>query len=275
MMINKNFIIKKIKSPFPYVVIDNFFSQDFYSELEKNFPNSNEFITNNVGRMHGDTTFGETLYEDLLNKSETYKQLHNWVYSESFIKYFIDFFKDDIDSQLDLINNPKEFDIISKPVEIGKVFNLDNFQNNSSKEYLYSRLDLGFGKVNYGLSTGGKGPHIDNPQRLISVLIYVGGFTEIEGGEHRTYKKISDDLEIFETLKPLKNRVIASLQNNEAFHDVKPVMNIDGQRNAFYLAISSSKKIWKSCKRNKVNINYNKNRVEKSIIKKIFDKISG
>ena len=63
------------------------------------------------------------------------------------------------------------------------------------------------------------------------------------------------------------------MQNNEAFHGVNPVTDLIGQRNAFYLAISSTKKIWKSSKRNKLNIKYNKNRVEKSLIKKLFLKV--
>tara|TARA_B100000315_G_C14510341_1_gene556654 strand:+ start:419 stop:1243 length:825 start_codon:yes stop_codon:yes gene_type:complete len=272
-MINKNYKIKKLTEPYPYLIIDNFFSDSFYSELEQNFPNSNNFSDNNVGRMHGDMTFGENLYDELLRKSKAYYELHHWVYSKNFINFFINIFRSDINNQEDLIDNPKEFDIITRPIEVGKVFNIDNFQKNQSKPFLYSRLDLGYGKKNYGVDTGGRGPHIDNPQRLISILMYIGGFNYIKGGEHRIYKKKSDNLLVFETIQPIKNRIIASLQNNDAFHDVNPVVDIDGQRNAFYLAISASKKIWKSCKRNKININYNKNRVEKSLLKRFLKKL--
>ena len=149
---------------------------------------------------------------------------------------------------------------------------LNNFQNNTSKPFLYSRLDIGYGKKDYGVLTGGKGPHIDNPQRLISILIYVGGYKEIKGGEHRIYEKQNNELKIFDIIKPTSNRVIASLQNNEAFHDVNPVLDINGQRNAFYLAISASKKIWKSSERNKININFNKNRVKESFFKRTIKK---
>ena len=272
-MINDYLKIKKVSDPFPYIVIDNFFTDKFFLELEKNFPLARDFTTNNVGRMHGDTTHGDRLYKKLLERSEIYHELHNWVYSDKFIKYFVNLFSNDLENQIDLVSNPKEFDIMSKPIEVGKVFNINNFQKKNLKPYLYSRLDLGYGKKNYGISTGGRGPHIDNPQRLISILIYVGGFKNIIGGEHRTYEKTPNNLKVFESIKPIRNRVIASLQNNDAFHDVNPVVEIDGQRNAFYLAISSSKKIWKSCKRNKININYNKNRVESSFIRKILNRI--
>ena len=78
-------------------------------------------------------------------------------------------------------------------------------------------ITLGYGKKNYGVNTGGNGPHIDNPQRLISILIYIGGYKNIAGGEHRIYEKIKNELKIFETIKPIRNRLVASLQNNEAF----------------------------------------------------------
>jgi len=274
-MINKNLKIKKKSDPFPYVIIDNFFTDEFFLELEKNFPIASDFTINNVGRMHFDTTYGDNLYNELLTKSKTYQDLHDWVYGEDFIKYFFDLFDDDLGNQIDLIGSPKEFDIRYDPVEVGEVFDKNNFQKEALKPYLYPRIDLGCGKKNYGISTGGKGPHIDNPQRLISILVYVGGFENMTGGEHRIYKKSSDNLQVFESIKPIKNRLIASLQNNDAFHDVNPVVEIDGQRNAFYLAISSSKKIWLSCERNKFNINYNKNRVESSFLRKTLNRIKG
>ena len=272
-MINKDLKIKKFSKPFPYLVIDNFFSENFYLKLEKFFPKSNEFTENNIGRMHGDTSYGDVLYNDLLNKSLEYRELHNWVYSKNFMNFFIEFFSNEIAEEKDLIKNPMSFKRISKPVEIGKVFNIKNFQNNNSQPYLYSRLDLGFGKKEYGISTGGKGPHIDNPQRLISILIYVGGYKNIEGGEHRIFEKKNNKLEVFDKIKPIKNRAIASLQNNLAFHDVNPVQEIDGQRNAFYLAISSNTKIWKSCLNDEINIKFNKNRLEKNFFNKIIERI--
>lgn len=272
-MINKDFKLKAKTYPFPYIVIDDFFEKEFYSKLELEFPNSKSFKTNSVNRMHGDTTFGDQLYEDLISNSITYKSLHEWVYSKKFVEYFLKFFKLDINSQKELIDDPIKFKIVPTPIEIGQVFNIENYEKNKNDPFLFPRLDLGYGKKNYGVNTGGNGPHIDNPQRLISILIYIGGYKNIAGGEHRIYEKIKNELKIFETIKPIRNRLVASLQNNEAFHGVNPVTDLIGQRNAFYLAISSTKKIWKSSKRNKLNIKYNKNRVEKSLIKKLFLKI--
>ena len=86
--------------------------------------------------------------------------------------------------------------------------------------------------------------------------------------------KISDKnkkgLEVSKIYEPEKNVLIATLQNNVAFHDVNPITYIEGQRNAFYLAISSNKRTWKPSTRNYINKKYNKNRVENTVFKKFF-----
>ena len=135
------------------------------------------------------------------------------------------------------------------------------------------------GRKNYGLVNGGKGIHVDNPQRLISMIFYIGGFKKIEGGEFRVWEKKNNEMKISETITPKDNLMIVSLQKNNSYHDVNPVTEIEGTRNAFYIAISSNVKIWKNLKENNFNKTFNKNRYafkEKTkinfIIKKIYEK---
>ena len=55
-MINKHQNLEKFNYPFPYIKINNFLSEDFFENLEKNFPKINEFQNNDrlVNRMdHG------------------------------------------------------------------------------------------------------------------------------------------------------------------------------------------------------------------------------
>lgn len=272
-MLNPNSIINQFSEPFPHVIIDNFFETSFFNELESFFPKDIEFKDNNVNRMHGDTTYGDELYTNLINKSEAYFKLNEWVYSNDFFEYFLKFFNKYFDAEKDLMDNPNNFTFKAEPYEIGKVYNLNNFEKNNDTSYLYSRLDLGYGKERYGEDSGGRGPHIDNPQRLISILFYVGGFSKIDGGEHRMYRLSNDNksIEVDKIIEPKKNTLIASLQNNLAFHDVNPIKEISGQRNAYYLAISASKRVWKPSKRNYINKKYNKNRVEKNILHKLIN----
>ena len=266
-MLNLNSKKTYFNKPFPICVFNDFFDKQFFLELENKFPHQSLFLENNVNRMHGDTTYGDSLYTTLLDESPAYKKLHEWVYSENFVNFFLDLFKNELESQNDLIEDISEFKIKSSPTEVGNIFNLESFQIDNNK-YLYPRLDIGFGKKGYGIKTGGRGPHIDNPQRLISVLIYLGGYNSMIGGEHRVYSLLNKKLNLEKVFPTEKNLLIASLQNNLAFHDVNPIIEIDGQRNAFYLAISASKRIWSKSPRTKINIKYNKLRVEPSLCEK-------
>ena len=272
-MLNPDRIIEKSTDPFPHVIIKNFFDKDFYDKLENEFPKKDAFINhkNNVGRMHYDTTFGHDLYQNVLRKSSAYNELHNYIYSNKFIETFLDIFNKDIDNEINkdfLKINVKKLVLDSKPFEVGKIYNKQSFKKKENS-FLYPRLDIGMGEKGYGIKTGGSGIHIDNPQRLISILFYVGGFSKIEGGEHRLWKVNDKKVQIAKEIKPNPYLLIASLQNNISYHDVNPITEITGTRNAFYIAISCSNPIWKKIKVTEFNLKHNRNRCKLGFFNKI------
>ena len=278
-MLNKNAKVKKRKSPFPYLTIPDFFDQKFYEEIENNFPKIEEFQANlsKVKRMDYDITSGDKLYDDLTSKNESYQKLHQFIYSDHFINLFLNYFKEDLEQERknnSLLYNVSSSSIRAQPYELNGVIGKKTFTN-KGESFLYPRIDIGLGMEGYGKNNGGGGIHIDNPQRLISILFYVGGFDKIKGGEHRIWKRNKDntDLEIHESIKPASNLLIAGLQTNDAFHDVNPVEEITGSRNAFYLAISSSTPIWHNVKYNKFNSKFNKNRAKPNLLQKILRKL--
>lgn len=272
--INNNFKLEYYNEPYPYIIIKNFFDESFFKKLEKNFPSINDFENqkNKINRMHFDTSFEDELYTDLIRYKVEYKLLHDYIYSQNFINYFLELFKNDIQIEIKKQNlkNIFEHKIQYNPYETKKIMSKRDIKDGEKHSILYPRLDLGMGLLGYGKETGGKGIHVDNPQRLISVLLYLGGYKDIEGGELRIWKKKSEELEISHTIKPLPNSLVASLQSNISFHDVNPVTKIEGSRNACYIAISSNNKIWKTIENNKFNKKFHKNRVEqKNIFKKL------
>ena len=281
--LNQKINIKKY--PYPYIIIENFFEEKFYKNLKNNFPKEEEFKLqpNKVNRMHFDTSFGDDLYNKLIINSPEYKKLHQYIYSKDFIKKYLNDFKEDIQSEIKLKNLDDifEYKIVEEALEKNKIFNKVDIQSSHKENCnLYTRIDLGMGKKGYGLINGGKGIHVDNSQRLISMIFYLGGYTKIKGGEFRVWEKINNDMKLFEIVKLKENLMIISLQNNISFHDVNPVTEIDGTRNAFYMAISSNTKIWKNLEDSNFNKNFNKNRyISKGknkinfIIKKIYKKI--
>lgn len=273
-MINNNFNLKKFEDPYPYIVIENFLEDKFYKNLEKDFPKVDDFIEKprSVNRMNYDTTYGDELYFNLIKKSFYFKKFHDYIYSYNFINFFLDNFRENIDNEFKnnfLTENVLSYPIKTAPYEVNGIIGKNNFKKKKNK-FLYPRLDIGLGTKGYGKSNGGGGIHIDNPQRLISILFYVGGYKHIVGGEHRIWKRVfnSNKLKPSYKIKPNRNLLIAGLQNNLAFHDVNPILRIDGTRNAFYLAISSTVPIWKKVKVNSFNLKYNKNRVTLNIFQK-------
>ena len=51
--------------------------------------------------MHYDTTFGHSLYQEVINKSQAYKELHNYIYSKEFVKTFLNIFNNEIENEID------------------------------------------------------------------------------------------------------------------------------------------------------------------------------
>ena len=100
--INSNFKIKKYKKPYPYVVIEDFFEENFYKELQNKFPSQTDFKSqlNKINRMNYDTSYEDKLYNELIKKQSEYNELHNYIYSSKFIEYFISLFKDDLKSEI-------------------------------------------------------------------------------------------------------------------------------------------------------------------------------
>ena len=272
--LNKNCKIDYYNDPYPYAIIDNFFDQDFYNEIEKNFPLVSEFKKqkNKINRMHYDISHKDKLYDDLIKSNQSFKVLHDYIYSINFIEFFMKIFNSSIQNEI-TNKNLKDinfYNLSANPFEIEKITSKVDIQENDKNLFLYPRLDLGVGLKGYGKDTGGKGIHVDNPQRLISILLYLGGYNHLEGGELRIWKKELNKLEIANIIKPTPNRLVASLQTNLSFHDVNPVRKINGSRNACYIAISSCNKIWKDIENNEFNKKFHRNRITtNSIIERI------
>ena len=171
------------------------------------------------------------------------------------------------------MKNVFDYNLDCNPYGVHTIYSKKDLEENFKMKILYPRLDIGAGIKGYGKNTGGKGIHVDNPQRLISILFYSGGYSKIVGGELRIWEKQSEELKISNIIKPKPNTLVASLQNNISFHDVNPVVDISGSRNAFYIAISANEPIWKKLENNKFNIEYHKNRVKtkKSKLSSLLD----
>ena len=244
--INKSY--QYFNEPFEHILCENFFLN--FNKLNFSFPKYKDMSS--PIRMHGDLTFPDKNYIDLVKNNYEYGILHNWVYSKNFIKYFLNIFKEDIIKRFqnkELIYNPLKVDIRPEPYEVRG--NILSRKNQSNELFLFPRIDIGVGLKKYGEVNGGRGPHIDNLTRLISIMIYFTNQKDIEGGEFRMYTINNEYNYVINKTIPIKeNLLLASLQSNYAFHDVNPLVR--GERKAMYLSISCSKKIWSDFKDDKL-----------------------
>ncbi len=230
-----------IATPYPHVACRDALAD--IAELDAAFPSPERFGP--TIRMDGDLTSGDPEYENLISQSHAYAGLHRQVYSRPFIETFLDLFRAEITAAYrkgELLLDPFSLDIVPEPLE--KRVSGRSFVGRSAP-VLYPRFDIGYGGVGYGVNNGGRGIHVDNLPRLVSVLVYLNTPPSMVGGAHRLYALRGSEPVLAQAYRPVAGLLIASLQSNRAFHDVEPITAIDGQRRAFYMAVSCSEPIWK------------------------------
>ena len=137
-LINKNLQTVDIDDiPFPVKVFKNFLNEDFFLNLQKDFPSVDK-LKNNI-RMDADLTYPDKEYLNLLDASPSYKSFHNFIYSDYFINYFLSIFKKDIEklyTSSELKINPFKERISSAPNEIKHIFDLKDLS--SGKDIFFS-----------------------------------------------------------------------------------------------------------------------------------------
>ncbi len=227
--------------PYPHVVVKG--ALDRLDELNADFPSKDRFGP--TIRMDGDLTSGDPGYEELIGQSPAYGALHRQVYSPEFVNAFLELFRAPIEcacENKELLADPFKLKIISEPVE--RRISGQSFVG-SGEPFLYARFDVGYGAAGYGVHNGGRGIHVDNLPRLISILIFLNTPRSMVGGIHRLYGLCRNQPVLRKEYRPVSGLLIASLQSNRAFHDVEPITAIDGERRAFYMAVSCSIPIWR------------------------------
>lgn len=257
-----------IDEPYPHVVFEN--AVDKIRDLNLDFPLPERFGP--TIRMDGDLTAGDPGYEDLISQSSAYWALHQQVYSTEFIRAFLELFRSPIQRAYEngeLLTDPLALKIVPEPVE--KRVSGRSMVGGAGP-FLYPRFDIGYGGAGYGLNNGGRGVHIDNLPRLISILVFLNTPESMVGGTHRLYGLRRSKPVLRKVYHPVSGLLIASLQSNRAFHDVDPIAKIDGQRRAFYMAVSCSEPVWKKEAHKKLSV-LNKNRYDPPPLPRILNRL--
>lgn len=263
-------------SPFPHVVKQEIIDSALFDHLRVDFPDDAFFADQNdrtgavgsrVGKGTGfDIYRGDKAYDQLITRSEAWREFDTFINSRRFVELFLDLFgpdlpalgcKADVDPcQYDRSTvEPREV-LRAKPTFLDRVRQvLPRTSRPVGKPGLFTRLDIERSKSGYS-----KPPHCDRANRLASLIIY---FTDmeaegIEGGELNLYRhkrKLEpnqherhprpEDVDIVATLRPTANLGVFFPCSNNSYHGVNATRTIEGTaRDFLYINISAVTDCW-------------------------------
>lgn len=226
--------------PYPHIVLENF--TGLGNKLETEFPPFDLF--GKEVRMDGDLFKEDENFKSFIKTSKVYSKLVDFLTSKELITTLIKSFDVQIQKELDnseLLIDPRNLEITSETLETRSGGSIIG----SKIPKIFPRLDIGYAGKGYGVNNGGRGIHTDNKKRLFSCLLYLNEPDSMVGGEHRLYSMDENyKMHLKESYGVKQDFFIATLQNNTAFHDVNPILEIDGYRKAIYVGITCTNELW-------------------------------
>lgn len=261
-MINLN-KTKIFQNPFPILVVENFFEDNFLDLLLKEFPKNEEFIffkktmVNRRFLSNDNPDFYNYINKNknwskfykLINSSDFYKKIlnlllvdknffnkitevpfHKNLYKKDKFNFNLSYYLREMTQQMPrnrLVNYLRKY--------TKKIIN----KNNKNKNHIYLRFDISSASNGYH-----REPHTDSDGTIFAFLVYLEDQKNIggSGGELIIHDK---DLKISKIFTPKKNKAIFFLSNQSSYHSVSKIIDAKGRRNFIYGGYSSvNKNIW-------------------------------
>ena len=164
----KNIKIEFIqKRPYCIFKIRNFYTEDGYNQLMKNFPNI-EYISNNQITEYNNKYYFNSegnFYKKLINENKILNELHKNVFNKDLMnKIFNGLFKEF------LYARKTDLRILFRLFKF-PYFNLNTFHNKDILNIFFNKIRpvIEFSYIN---NNGGVVPHTDNRKKLVSMLTY-------------------------------------------------------------------------------------------------------
>ena len=167
-MFNKQikFISRK---PFTLFKIDNFFPDDFYNNLEENYPDLENLKIDNLSDFKNKKYAFDTssdVYSSHIKSNIPFLKFEKIIYSKQFFNFFFnnfyfDFFKSRLKKPSHLIKLLKYPKVVKNLDKVG-LFHFITPLNNIKIEIQYS----------YILNKGKIVPHTDSGEKLLSLMLY-------------------------------------------------------------------------------------------------------
>lgn len=255
-----------------YNIIDNFLEDDFCDELINDADKYTAI--NQYSKIHGNRKSLENSsleFNELIKKSNTWKKLDEKINNQDFLNFCC---KELLIENNFILENFFKIKTISKTYEIYKKTSRKKLNSISTKslfKYFVLRVfrdlirKLKFSKfffpkkipteLLYDYSKAGNGYsreiHRDSDSRVIVILIYLNSMSSnkdktklIEGGTLDLFKLIKKDVnlsqpdkkscELIKSITAKKGKMFIFLNENDSYHGVSELKNLDGYRNFIY-----------------------------------------
>ncbi len=202
-------------APFPHIHINNIFTDEFYRELNDNFPDESWFAdrengdnrtTSHTNRFnlsagqYGDTNFNTFIN---LEKNSCWRKLYELVSSKDFTHKIINYFNQFL--------RPNGY------------------------------IPAGYAKPTFDISYQTDGysnpPHLDSVYHIAQMMIYLDPSGIEEGGDITTWHYNNNKLDVYESYKTTGNSALLWLNTDKSYHAAHPTLK--GKRKTIYIAFDS------------------------------------
>lgn len=254
---------EKFQQPYPFIIIEDFFDEDFLSDILGEFPKHNEFINfkktminrrflsndnpdfyNYINKKNfwfkfykkiNNYSFYKNILDLLLDGDKQYYKFYKLPFFEDFhkknkIKFNLNYYLQEITQ---IIPRIKFFNFFRKLTK--KILYKKNVQNSG----VYLRFDISSASNGYFRSS-----HTDSDGTILAFLVYLEDQVNI-GGTGGDFIINDDKSNKIMSIAPKKNKAFFFLSNNKSFHSVSKIINASGWRKFIYGGFTcTDKNIW-------------------------------
>lgn len=226
------------EKPFPYVIHNNFITNESYRQLCQSFPD----CPPSTGPTGFSLYWGDKEYQRLLDNNSAWHDLFNTFHSQNFIDWCRDQFAEIWQQENCQIDLSKAHYVPYREDRIDKERTTLRKIEHDAHE-LWVRMDVHQGRKGYARRV-----HVDHARRLISMLIYLSDNREnqITGGELFLHSGQPQQAHEHAPLciTPQHNLMVAFPCMRRSFHSVSEITSMNSPRNYIQVQISSSVDIW-------------------------------
>ncbi len=254
--------IKIFYKPYPYLIINNFLSEEYSSKLKKDileFNNFDDKVMVNRSRINK----GSKNFANILSTSEHINKFYNTLNSMEMFHKFYNLFN--LENSNWKVNEKLQY--FSKNY-FGK--QKDDFYENfikflTSKNILKTKINL---DIDFSVSGKGynRGPHRDRETRVLNFLIYLNDFDKQDGGDFQIFDyetKESNNQSDYPrfpnidlvsssySVQPKKGKLVVFLSTPNSYHAAGEFLVTERKRVFIYGSYSLNKKVnWTTSKQN-------------------------